>query len=239
MSAALEVALLHGLRITPDKRLRLTAVVRPNQWGWPLEHAGGSPRRLGFPWKMTRMPAIPPLFKWPVWKLLGAPGHAWLVCFGLLPGVVPTAGASGPIAAAAAADSTSPFVLLTLERDCFGCPTGQRLQLRGDGLAVFTELGKARLGTQDRSLQAQLPPDELQQLARVLDTEGIKTLQPEYQLADVQDGAWATLEVVYRAGGEGGPEQTYSVFAREEAAPPPLQRIWAAIEALRLRAGLR
>jgi hypothetical protein len=162
-----------------------------------------------------------------------------LLCAGLLPGMLPPAGASGPAVAAARTDRAPVFLSLTLERDCFGCATGQRLQVRSDGTVVFSELGKARLGTQDRSRTAQLPAAQVQQLARLLDAEGFGTLQPEYQLADTQDGAWATLEVVYRESGEGRAEQRHSVFAREEAAPPQLQRIWAALEALRLRAGLR
>ncbi len=80
---------------------------------------------------------------------------------------------------------------------------------------------------------------QVEKRARLLEAEGFRSLQAEYQLADTQDGAWATLELVFREQGSGAVDQTHRVFAREEAAPPGLQRLWAALEALRDRAGLR
>lgn len=177
------------------------------------------------------MRITPPLIEWSM--------RAWALWAALLACSVSPAGASGSPAAAFGSPGAPGLVSLTLERDCFGCPSGQRLEVRGDGLMVFTETGKARHGTQDRSRRAHIGRAELLQLARLLEAEGFRSLQAEYQLADTQDGAWATLELVFREQGSGAVDQTHRVFAREEAAPPGLQRLWAALEALRDRAGLR
>ena len=45
------------------------------------------------------------------------------------------------------ADTISTISTIVLERDCPGCPTGSRLELRRDGIALATVTGKARLGT--------------------------------------------------------------------------------------------
>jgi hypothetical protein len=177
------------------------------------------------------MRMTPPLIEWSV--------RIWALWAALLACSVAPAGASGLPAAAPGGPGAAGLVSLTLERDCFGCPSGQRLEVRGDGLMVFTETGKARHGTQDRSRQTHISSAELLQLARLLEAEGFRSLQPEYQLADTQDGAWASLEAVFREQGSSAVDQTHRVFAREEAAPPGLQRLWSALDALRDRAGLR
>lgn len=173
-------------------------------------------------------PLTPP-FEWPF-----APPRRWLlvVCASLYACALPGAGASG------IGQPTQPraWQWLSLERDCFGCPSGQRLLLRRDGSVVATQLGNARRGTQDESRQGQVTPAEFQALMRLLEQRGFMSMPEAYQLGDTQDGAWTTLQVAYT--GPAG-ELTKAVFARDEAAPAELRDLWSAVEALQARAGLK
>lgn len=170
----------------------------------------------------------PPLFEWS-----SVPPRRWLLalCAGLSWCVLPSAGAS----AAGEPASTLAWQWLSLERDCFGCPSGQRLLLRRDGSVVATQVGKARHGTQDEARSSQVAPAEFQALMRLLEQRGFMAMPEAYQLGDTQDGAWTTLEAAYI--GPAG-EKTKTVFARDEAAPPELRGLWSAIDALQARAGL-
>ena len=85
---------------------------------------------------------------------------------------------------------------ITLERDCSGCPTGTRLELRRGGQAVATNTGKARLRTADSVARASLPVTEFEALVRQLMAAGFFELAEVYEEAGMQDGSWATLTVV-------------------------------------------
>ena len=117
---------------------------------------------------------------------------------------------------------------ITLERDCNGCTTGTRLELRRDGQAVATTTGKARLGTADRVARAVLPAAEFDALAQQLLAGGFFEMAEVYEEAGLQDGSWATLTVV-RAG------VSRQVFRREDAGPATLKAVEAAMGALQAR----
>ena len=117
---------------------------------------------------------------------------------------------------------------LTLERDCSGCATGTRLELRREGQAVATTTGKARLGTADSVARAALPAAEFDTLARQLLAGGFFEMAEVYEEAGLQDGRWATLTVV-RAGA------ARQVFRREDAGPAALKALEAAMLALQAR----
>ncbi len=117
---------------------------------------------------------------------------------------------------------------ITLERDCMGCPTGMRLELRRDGQAVATATGKARLRTSDSVSRAALPAAEFDALARQLLAAGFFDLAEVYEEAGVADGSWATLTAV-----RGGVAR--QVFRREDAGPPALKSLEAAMIALQAR----
>lgn len=117
---------------------------------------------------------------------------------------------------------------ITLERDCSGCPTGTRLELRRGGQAVATSTGKARLRTADSVARASLPVNEFEALVRQLMAAGFFELAEVYEEAGLQDGSWATLTVV-----RGGVAR--QVFRREDAGPASLKALETAIAALQAR----
>lgn len=136
-----------------------------------------------------------------------------------------TAGMNVNPSSAAAAHAIS---TITLERDCNGCATGTRLELRRDGQAVATTTGKPRLGTVDSVSRAALPAAEFDALAQQLVASGFFAMAEVYEEAGLQDGSWATLTVV-----RGGvPRQ---VFRREDAGPTALKTLETAMAALRAR----
>jgi hypothetical protein len=117
---------------------------------------------------------------------------------------------------------------ITLERDCNGCATGTRLELRREGQAVATTTGKAKLGTVDSVSRAPLPAAEFEALAQQLLARGFFDMAQMYEEAGVQDGSWATLTVV-----RGG--VTRQVFRREDAGPATLKALEAHVAALQAR----
>lgn len=130
-----------------------------------------------------------------------------------------------PPPTSAAADA---ITAITLERDCSGCPSGSRLDLRRDGSAVATVTGKARRGTQDQVSRARLAPAEFDTLARAIVAAGFFGLAETYEEPGLQDGAWATLGVTRGA-------TLKQVFRREDAGPPALKSLEAALIALQAR----
>ena len=128
----------------------------------------------------------------------------------------------------APAASSTLISTITLERDCNGCPTGQRLELHRDGQAVATTTGKARLRTVDSSARAALPTAEFDALARQLTAAGFFEMAEIYEEPGVQDGSWVTLTVV-RAG------VARQVFRREDAGPLALKAVDTAMAALQAR----
>jgi len=123
--------------------------------------------------------------------------------------------ATTPAATLAAAQQIS---AITLESDCMGCRTGQRMELHRDGRAVATSTGKARLGTADHVARATLPEADFDALAQQLLAGGFFEMAPAYEEAGLQDGNWSTL-TVQRSG------SVHQVFRREDAGPPAL-KVW-------------
>ncbi len=117
---------------------------------------------------------------------------------------------------------------ITHERDCAGCPSGSRLHLQRDGSVVATVTGKARRGTQDRVSRARLAPGDFDTLARAIVAAGFFSLAETYEEAGLQDGTWATLTVNRGT-------TTKQVFRREDAGPPSLKALEAAVAALQAR----
>lgn len=117
---------------------------------------------------------------------------------------------------------------ITLERDCSGCPTGSRLELRRDGSVVATVTGKARRGTQDQVSRARLAPGDFDTLVRAVLDAGFFAMDDTYHEPELQDGAWAMLTVTRGA-------VTKQVFRREDAGPPALKALESALLALQAR----
>jgi hypothetical protein len=144
---------------------------------------------------------------------------AWLLCALL----------SAPARAQPPVASPVPAITaITLERDCFGCPTGSLLVLRGDGNASYTITGKARHGTEDRSFSGSVGATDFDGLARLVASQGFFELDEIYDDPQAQDGAWTTIGVARGA-------QDKRVFRRDGAGPQALRTIEAAIEAVRSR----
>lgn len=129
---------------------------------------------------------------------------------------------------AATAAEAGAITAITLERDCSGCATGSRLELRRDGSAVATVTGKARLGTQDQVSRARLAPADFPALARTVVAAGFFAMPETFEEPGLQDGAWATLVVARGAA-------VKQVFRRDEAGPAALKSLEAAVVALQAR----
>lgn len=117
---------------------------------------------------------------------------------------------------------------ITLERDCFGCSRGSRLQLQSDGLLTLTLSGKARHGTVDQVSQGRLAAGDFERLCRLLQEQGFFALPERIADADLQDGAWTLITV-------SGPNLDKQVFRRSEQAPAALQKIEAALDELQAK----
>ncbi len=130
-----------------------------------------------------------------------------------------------PPPAGATASGADAIDAITLERDCPGCPTGLRLELRRDGSAVATVTGKARLGTQDQVSRARLAPGDFEALARAVVAAGFFGLAESFEEPGLKDGAWSTLTVTRATAAK-------QVFRRDEAGPAALKALEASMLAL-------
>ena len=127
------------------------------------------------------------------------------------------------------AASPAPAVTeITLERNCFGCPTGSVFVLRRDGTATYTITGNARQGTSNRTSTGRIERDEFDRLARLMVSRGFFAMKDEYADPQLRDGDWSSLTAV-----RGGAEK--KVFERNGEGPADLQAISKAIDALRVR----
>lgn len=159
------------------------------------------------------MQSTTPLFRWlPRWPF------AWL-CVGLGACITPDTGVGA---------SAHGVTEIAIERDCFGCDTAGTLRLRSDGSAELTVVGKARHGTRDEVRQGWIDATDFDDLATLLVERGFFDLKDRYEDPELQDGAWTTVRAV-RAG------QAKEVFVREDAAPPALKAVEAAIDQRRSR----
>ncbi|RQO59859.1 hypothetical protein DBR47_10840 [Paucibacter sp. KBW04] len=121
---------------------------------------------------------------------------------------------------------------ITLERDCFGCSAGSRLQLQSDGQVSFTLTGKARHGTVDQISQGRLAAGDFERLCRLLQAQGFFELPERIEDGDTQDGAWTLISV-------SGPSLDKQVWRRSEKVPAALQEIEAALDALKAELALQ
>lgn len=117
---------------------------------------------------------------------------------------------------------------ITLERDCFGCPTGSILVLRRSGAATYTITGKARHGTVDRAAKGVVRGKDFDGLARLMVSQGFFGLKEQYGDPERRDGEWTSIGAT-RDG------QEKKVLDRGHAGPPSLAAIEKAIDALRAR----
>ncbi len=155
---------------------------------------------------------------------------ACILCMAPFAGACSASGASSPSAQPPPATPTlSPT--LSLESDCPGCPLGRRVELYGDGRAVLTATGKARLRTADRVAQGRVPADELRALQQLAQAQGFCALDEIYDDPDTADGPWVMLRL--RCGG-----QLKEVFRREGHGPPALLALERAVQTLLARHGL-
>ena len=157
-------------------------------------------------------------------RLRGTEGAPWLLCWAtaLWIGSAPWAAGAAPSAAAAAISA------ITLERHCFGCPTGSVLVLRRDGNATYTTTGTERAGTADVTSTGTVGVKEFDELARLAVSQGFFELDDVYDDPDTRDGPWTTTRIS-RDG------QDKQVFRRDQAGPASLKSIEAAIDALKTR----
>ncbi|WP_310387075.1 hypothetical protein [Roseateles sp.] len=119
--------------------------------------------------------------------------------------------------------------LISLETDCFGCSTGERLVLRRDGQASLIVTGKARHRTQDQVSVGWVGGDDFEALARLTLAQGFMALQDVYDDPQTRDGAWIIISIEHSGG------KTRQVFRREGAGPAALDVIEAALQDLRGR----
>lgn len=140
------------------------------------------------------------------------------------------AGANGQQARQLTPPSAADISEIRLERDCFGCPSGQVLLLRRDGTARLTHTGKARHRTEDRIEDGALSVSEFDQLARQAVAQGFFAMDDTYDDAELRDGSWIQLRIAHRLG-----EKT--VFSREGAGPDAMSALRARIDAVQSRIG--
>lgn len=117
---------------------------------------------------------------------------------------------------------------ITVERQCFGCPAGERLELGRDGRARLTRIGHARLGTVDQVSEGPLRREEFDRLARAVQAAGYFSFAERYEEEGLRDGAWVLMTVV-RSG------VSRQVFRRENAGPQALADLLATLDAARAR----
>lgn len=155
------------------------------------------------------MPLAPPLFK----------------CVSRIPYALLLVGTMGCIAMESPAGTRAHGITeISIEHDCFGCTSGRLLVLRSDGTAVSTQEGKARMGTQDEVTRGSISRADFDALAQQLTARGFFLMDPVYESPALQDGAWMIVRATR------GQTQT-EVFARDDAAPPDLRAVEAAIDA--------
>lgn len=140
----------------------------------------------------------------------------------------PAQPASGQPARDAAGVPPTAISAITIERGCFGCAAGSALTLRRDGTATDRILGNARFGTADKTVQGTLGVADFDCLAREIIQQGFFALLPSYEDPQLRDGAWTLVTVTAGAASK-------QVFSREEAGPPALQSVRAALEQARAR----
>lgn len=139
------------------------------------------------------------------------------------------AAAAGPLDAPASAAIT----LISLEKDCFGCPSAERWLLRRDGHASHALLGKLRHRTEDQVRLGVVGREDFEALARFTLAQGFFGMQDIYDRPEARDGAWAVVTIERGAAG------AKQVFRREGEAPEALLKIEAEIQALLSRIELR
>ncbi len=118
---------------------------------------------------------------------------------------------------------------ISLERDCGGCADGSRIVLRRDGQARLTLPGQARMGTVDRVSNGRVLIEDFDALARLATTGGFFSLDDEYADPQLQDGPWMRMRIERSDG------SAKQVFRRHGAGPKVLDRLAAAIDAVRQR----
>jgi hypothetical protein len=162
----------------------------------------------------------------PIWRAAAPKWLGLYLCCFVLPwtGACASAGKTGTPTAPAITE-------ITLEKDCFGCAMGSLLVLRSDGVATFTQTGKARHGTVDQVSQGRVQRADFEQLARLIEGLGVFAMKDVYEDPATADGAWTTLRVSRGA-------QRKEVVSRDDAAPADLKTVQSAVDGLRARLGL-
>ena len=112
--------------------------------------------------------------------------------------------------------SAAAITEISLERNCFGCPTGSLLVLRRDGTATYTVTGSARQGTTDQVSQGKVSPKDFDRLTKMILASGFFDLAEEYGDPEQRDGKWAAISVTRG-------NQSKKVISREDSGPQPLQ----------------
>ncbi|MCV2370520.1 hypothetical protein [Roseateles oligotrophus] len=121
------------------------------------------------------------------------------------------------------------IIAISMEKDCFGCSTGERLHLRRDGLASLALTGKARHRTQDETSLGAIGSDDFEALARLTLAQGFFAMQDSYEDPQIRDGAWTLIKVECSGG------TSKQVFRREREGPTALNVIESAMAELRGR----
>lgn len=144
--------------------------------------------------------------------------------------ILALAGPHWPMAMAQkpAATASAGITAIRIERNCFGCASGSVLALYRDGRAAYTTTGNARSGTADKTSAGTIAPDEFERLARLAVSSDFFSLNESYEDTQTRDGAWVTT-IIEREGRE------KQVFRREDAGPPALAALEAAIDATKAR----
>lgn len=144
-----------------------------------------------------------------------------------LPALLLGAACAGPVPAAPCAPPSA-LQEIVWEQDCNGCPQGLRLRFGRDGQALLTATGKARLRTTDRVQPARLAPADFERLAAELAEAGLFRLAGRHEEPGLADGRWTQWQARCDSG-------VHTVFRREDAGPPELNRLDGIVEAWRRR----
>ena len=122
--------------------------------------------------------------------------------------------------------------LISLERNCNGCPSGSRLVLHADGRAELTTVGNARMGTADAHREGRFAAQAFGAVAALARDDAFRELGEDLADPEVQDGPWLALRVDYADG------RSKQIFHRGAQPPPALTALVDAVDAVARQAGL-
>ncbi|RTL41251.1 MAG: hypothetical protein EKK53_14135 [Burkholderiales bacterium] len=121
---------------------------------------------------------------------------------------------------------------ISLESDCNGCRVATVIVLRADGQVLWRQVGKARLGTADRTLEGRVGAAEFAAIAGLWRAGRLGDLGETVADPQTADGPWQLLRL------EGADGTVQQIFRRGDAGPEALAEVIEAIQQLARKLGL-